>query len=284
MYIMVGNFVYGLQLFLPNWLLPLAQHPTLPKASRLVIFHTRDLLQHNPRRGKIGKSPNFDHAYNSCRILSRSSHKSSCNVVPISLSPLHCKGILQIRQACWANWKISRHIIPDTKLAICRVPNIQFNLLASFGMELSLSWENQTILPWLACTTHVSLNTWSWWAREAGEITSLWFIKRFSRLKTGFFSWNTKVFGGRIWVPWIWNRAGAMPTARTGNSSLLMGVIPCWSISHLSDKPFTSRLPLIVRLDLGTSRLYMADPDIASTTFTRFYKHWVHSEISDNYK
>ena len=26
----------------------------------------------------------------------------------------------------------------------------------------------------------------------------LWFIKRISRLKAGFFSWNTKVLGGKI--------------------------------------------------------------------------------------
>ncbi len=59
MYIMVGNFVYELQLSLTNWLLPLTQHPTLSKASRLVIFHTRDSLQHNPRCEQVGKSPNL---------------------------------------------------------------------------------------------------------------------------------------------------------------------------------------------------------------------------------
>jgi hypothetical protein len=29
----------------------------------------------------------------------------------------------------------------------------------------------------------------------------------------------------------------------------------------------------VVRLDLGTSRFHIGDLDVASTTFTRFYKH-----------
>jgi hypothetical protein len=57
---MVGNFVYELQPFLDQIdFFPLTQHPTLSKASHLLISHTRDPLQNNPRLAPIVKVPKF---------------------------------------------------------------------------------------------------------------------------------------------------------------------------------------------------------------------------------